>query len=577
MASFVLVGGLLWWWLQPQPSPPDLARYSPREALLFIEMTSLPAGLRRLETLAFWQAIHPAIGVPGQLTDILTGARLVEWLDVGPAEARLLARARWGLVVTGFAAEVVPPESQPPLKPPDGDGATLDVTPRLVLCLTSGLPVEQTTAVARNCLPLVARKLFGGDVQFSEQTHHSALLLCFRHVERPTTALWAAVVGGALLLANDEAALRACLDAAAGRRAALADLPAFRRARQTVGGEQALLFAFANPAGLDAALRLRSSRPSIGGKLLVNGQEQSLTASLLAGLLEGLGYGLDVQDGTTLERYHLSLHPQLVAELQPHLAQRLDASLAAGLIAYTNGVAVLGLSRPLTALDRLQTAVAARSNAAVAFVARELVAGLRERYGVRPHEPLDDALGDQWLLLSPASAPDGGTVLGVRVRDKARVLPTLDRYLRADGAGLVNPSPTYLGVPLVVSTHRDRRAACFLDDWLFVGDQAALERFLNQRRSGAPPPPLPPLPAEAFLHRCYRSQVDLNTATLALIALMRAGDPTPARLEEPAVRRAIEQQPPAMGYFRLQADGFYGELRSPIGNLAYLASFFTGR
>lgn len=573
-----VAGGWLWWRGRPQPTPYDLARYSPREAFFFVEAAPLPAALRRLETLAFWKAIRPAIGVPGQLDDLLTGARLAAWLDAGPAEARLLARARWGLIVTGLTAEVAPAKPQLPTgqtPPPDGGGATLDVTPRFTLCLTTDPPAEQTLAVARDRLPLAARKLFGGDAQLSEQTYQGVALLCFRHPERPAATLWAAADGTALLLANDEAAIQACLDAAAGRRAAVADLPAFQQARRAVGGDQAILFAFANPTGLDAALRLGANRPAAEGMVSVNGQTQSLTASLLAEFSAGLGYSLDIQNGRVVDRYHLALHPNIVAELRPHLAPP-SVKAANQFAAFTDGVTLIGLSRPLTALDRIQAAVAARSNAAVAFFTRELVAGLREQYGVRPREPLDDALGDQWLLLSPEAAPDGKTIVGIQVRDKARVLPTLDRHLRADGASLVNPSPTHFGVPLVVSTHRDRRAACFVDDWLLLGDQPTLERLLKRRQAATTPLPiLPPTPTDAFLHLRHRSQEDLKSATLALITLTRAGDPAPSRLEETPVRQAIEQQPPATGYLRLGADGCFGEMHSPIGNLAYLASFLT--
>ncbi len=579
VAALVLIGGWLWWSVRPQPPPYNLARYSPREALFFIEATSLPTGLRRLETLTFWKAISRAIGFPKQLDDLLTGARLLAWLNVGPAEARLLTRARWGLVVTGLSAEVVPPTAQPTSElksQPSDDSVVLDVTPRFTLCLTSELPAEQTIAVARHFLPLVARRFLGGDTELTEVTYQGVLLLCFRHPDHPMTALWAAADGTALLLANDEAAVQSCLDAAAGRRAALADLSAFQQARRMVSGEQALLFAFANPAGLGAALRIGTNHAAGGGTVSSNGQAQSLMTSLLAELSDGLGYSLDVQDGQVLDRYYLALHPNVVTALRSHLTSPSLRSPVEQPVTMANSTTYIGLARPLAALDRLQAAVAARSNAAVALFTRELVAGVRERYGIRPREWLDDLLDDQWLLISVEAPPNGKTILGVRVRDRVRLLPTLERYLCADGARLLNPSPNYAGVPLVVSTHSDQRAACFLDNWLFLGNRPALESLLDGFQTAVlPPQSLPSLPAGTFLYRRYRSQADLKTATLALIALTRAGDAVPAWVEEADVRQAIEQQPPATGYLRLEPEGCSGEMRSPIGNLAYLASFLA--
>ncbi|QUV87122.1 hypothetical protein J8C07_07955 [Chloracidobacterium sp. S] len=126
--GLALVGMLLWMlWLRPQPASPDLARYSPREALVFIEAGSLPDGLRRLEELSFWKDLKSAIGTPGQFEDVLHGGRLIEWFDIGPAEARLLARARWGLIVTGITAEVTPPLRRPRQTRP----AQIRASPRL--------------------------------------------------------------------------------------------------------------------------------------------------------------------------------------------------------------------------------------------------------------------------------------------------------------------------------------------------------------------------------------------------------------------------------------------------------------
>ncbi|MFQ3582082.1 MAG: hypothetical protein SNJ67_14035 [Chloracidobacterium sp.] len=561
--------------------PPDLARYSPREALVFVETDSLPNALRRLETLSFWKAIKPAIGVPGQFDDVLTSARVLAWLDVGPAEAKLLARARWGLIITGLTAEVAAPESpssdplnttSTPAKAETPPGAALDVTPQLTVCLATGLSAEQTLRVGQERLPLIARKLFGCAPLPPEQADQTVQLMRFRHPERPETSLWAAARGDLLFLANDEAAIRACLEATDGRRATLADLPAFKRARQSIHPDQALLFAFVNPAGLEAALRLRQGNLGHNNVVSQDGKEQSLLASMLAGLSDGLGYSLDVQEGQVVDRYYLALHPSIVTELRPHVRPALGASAPQRFLPKQGSLISFGWSRPLTALDRVQTALAARSNAAVAFLSRELLDGLRERYGIRPREPLDDALGDQWLAIHPGDEAETETIWGISVRERARLLPTLDRYLRADGASITNVNVAGSDVPLAASTHRDGRAACFLDNWLLLGNRPTLERFLAQPPQ--PPVAFPPV-ADAFLYRHTCPQEDLSQATLALIKLTRAGEATPLRLTEPAIRQAIEQQPVATGYFRLGDDGCLGEMRSPIGNLAYLTSFIS--
>ncbi len=591
--GLALMGMLLWTlWRRPQPVAPNLARYSPREALVFIEAGSLPDGLRRFEDLSLWKDLKSAIGAPGQFEDVLRGGRLIEWFDIGPAEARLLARARWGLIVTGITAEVTPPlvaapsnttvssPSKPAAAPPSSDGATLDLTPRLTLCLSTGLDPAELTGLAQKQLLLVARKLLGHDPQRSEYSHAGTPMLCFRSPARPEAALWAATRDDLLFLANHEAALRACLDVAEGRRPPLAGVPAFEDARQTVQGQSSWLFAFINPSGLEVALRLRQGLPSAGGTVSANGQEQSLLTALLTGLSNGLGYSLDVQAGQVVERYHLALHPNIVAALRPHLRPTLAMPYVERFLPPTGGLTAIGLTQPLTALDQVQLALAARSPAPVAFLSRELVAGLRERYGIRPQEALDDFLGEQWLVIDAGRKSSSTLILGVPVRDRTRLLPTLDRYLRADGASIANLSLGTTGIPLAVSTHRDGRAACFLDDWLFLGERSVLEQTLPQAVAGAPLQPARSTwhgTPDAFLNRVNQPQEDLERATLALIALTRAGEATPSRLGEPAIRRAIERQPPATGYLQLRENGCFGEMRSPLGNLAYLTSLFDSQ
>lgn len=593
--GLVLIAGLAWLiWLRPRPASSNLARYSPQDALVFVEAGSLPAGLHRFEDLSFWKDIRSAVGIPTQPTDVLQVGTFIEWLNIGPAEARLLARSRWGLIVTGVTVEVTPPHSadqgddgrhsEPSLAPVASlsappkslpDGAVLDLKPHLTLCLSTGLSAEELAGVVQDRLPLIARKLLGADVQRSEQAQTAGPVICFRHPARSEAALWAAMRGSLLFLANHEAALRACLDVADGRRPSLAGLPAFERARHAVDGQQSWLFAFINPSGLEVALRLKQELPGTGSTISAHRPAQSLLTAFLTGLSDGLGYSLDVQDGQVVDQYYLALHPHIVAALRPHLRPVPTMPGLERFLPPTGGITVIGLARPLTALDQLQLALAARSSAPVAFLSRELVVGLRERYGIRPQEALDEFLGEQWLVIDPGYATPSTLVFGVPVRNRARLLPALDRYLRADGASITNQELDKTGFPLVASTHQDGRAACFLDDWLFIGNRSVLEQALPLAVAGLPLPPARPIwygTPDAFLRRINQPRNDLERATLALIALTRAGDSTPSRLNEDAIRRAIERQPPATGYLQLRDNGCFGEMRSPLGNLAYLTS-----
>ncbi len=592
-AALLLIGAAVYFAFGRKPVRVDMARFAPADALLFVEAGDLPETSAKLTQTLFWKELRPAIGFPDQLLYLGSGAGFAGQFDLGPDEARLLGRAQWAVVVTGVTTEgkpVVTPSSTTSApkpekkdepgrgekpKPGESDGTLgleLSVTPRLAVIVKSNLSSGAVERLAAARLPLLAKKLFGADPVRDDTNYQQIPVLRFR-APGSSKALVAAVVGDILFVSNDEPTLQGCLDVAAARKPALADLPALAPARAAVRGSDAALFAFVSPAGI-----ARLGQFGFGflpESVLTNPSAQALVETAVKGMTDGLAYSANIEDGRVTDRYLFTLHPEAAASLRPHAGTlpRPPRSLELVPGDGVTACSVTAVARPFEALDKTQQAISARSNVAVAFILREAFNALRAKYGLGPRDTLDDALGGE---ITHVTFSEKASVWMFQVKDRVRVLPVLDRYLRADTATISNE--TVNGVELVVSSHPDGRAAGFLGDFLIVGPKPALLKLIQERgRSASGLTALfrekqaaDNAPVISFSMKNDREE--LEALTLAIAKISHSGDATPARLQDPAVRKVIDGQPPAVGKTELRDTGLYTETRSAAGNFALFAA-----
>lgn len=593
--ALLLIGAAVYFAFGRKPVRVDMARFAPADVLLFAEAGDLPETSAKLTETLFWKELRPAIGFPDQLLYLGSGAGLAGRFDLGPDEARLLGRAQWAVVVTGVTTEGKPvvnpasssttstPKSEKkvepggPEKPKTGEsegtlGLELSVTPRLAVLIKSNISAGAVERLAAARLPLLARKFFGSEPVRDDTNYQQIPVLRFR-APGSSKALVAAVFGDILFVSNDEPTLQGCLDVAAARKPALADLPALAPARAAVKGNDAALFAFVSPAGI-----ARLGQFGFGflpESVMTNPSAQALVETAVKGMTDGLAYAASIEDGRVADRYLFTLHPEAAASLRPHAGTLPRPPRSVELIS-GDGVAacsVTGVKGPFGALDKTQQAISARSNIAVAFLIKEVANALRAKYGLGPRDTLDDALGGE---IAHVTFSDKASVWLFEVKDRVRVLPVLDRYLRTDSATISNETSD--GVELVVSSHPDGRAAAFLGDFLLVGPKPVLQRLIRERGKGASG--LMALfrekqaadNAQISSFSLKSDREELEALALAIVKLSHSGDATSARLNDPALRKVIDRQPPAVGKTELRDTGLYTETRSAAGNFALFAA-----
>lgn len=591
----LLIGIGLYFAFGRKPVRVDMTRYAPADALLFAELGDLPETSAKLTETLFWKELRPAIGFPDQLLYLGSGAGFARQFDLGPDEARLLGRAQWAVVVTGVTTEgkpvvnPAPPSTTSTPKPEKKDeparaekpksgesegtlGLELSVTPRLAFLIKSNISLGAAERLAAARLPLLAKKLFGAEAVREDANYQQVPILRFRS-PGSSKALVAAVVGDLLVVGNDEPTLQSCLDVIAARKPALADVPALASARTAVKGDTATLFAFVSPAGI-----ARLGQFGFGflpESVMTNPSAQALVETAVKGMTDGLAYGASVEDGRVTDRYLFTLHPEAAASLRPHAGTLPRPPRSVELISGDGVTAcsVTGVKGPFEAIDKTQQAISARSNIAVAFLIKEVANALRAKYGLGPRDTLDGALGGE---IAHVTYSDKASVWLFEVKDRVRVLPVLDRYLRTDSAAISNE--TLDGVELVVSSHPDGRAAAFLGDFLVVGPKPVLQRLIRER--GKAPSGLMALfrekqaadNAAIISFSMKNDREELESLALAIAKISHSGDATPARLKDPAVRKVIDGQPPATGKTELRDNGLYTETRSAAGNFALFAA-----
>ena len=167
------------------------------------------------------------------------------------------------------------------------------------------------------------------------------------------------------------------------------------------------------------------------------------------------------------------------------------------------------------------------------------------------------------------------------IRDKARLMPFVERYLIHDG-GAVN-AEAYNGTEIRVSSTDDRRAAAFITDYLVLATLGQIKRMVD---TGAAREGL--ATGERFRKALashsssgpmltYRPEDDSAARLmLGISKLTRVTDGSPQLLESEAVRAAIERLPPSVSSTEFRDYGIFSETRSAVGNFSLLASLLGG-
>jgi hypothetical protein len=543
-----------------------MARYVPAEALAFVEIDSLADLADGLTSTTAWRELGPALSLSSQLRQMGFFADLLGRTGLGPDEAVLVGRAQYALVITGVESQAGETE----------EGPYLHLKPDFALIIESHLKPQAAARLVKDRAPLIAQKIYGDSVAEETDDYHGSQLMIFRGPES-SRRLFASSIGSVIVLANQDAAMKSCLDSIAGRAASLAADSTLTEMRPTVDND-------ANVVGYVTASGIRKLF-EIWPALIAGGSAEPGTVSSFTDLLQhiseqaaqGLLYSLEFKDGGVTERYLTVLRPEVAAALAQPLKPASEASLQVlALIPQSiDRLTLLEAESPGDLPERVLKQLSPHLDLVAGVALREFVISLRKEYGLEASDSLGDAAGDELALVNLG---DGGpSAMLIAVNEKARLRSAAERYLKQKGSTIANE--TAEGIEIMVSSHDDRRAAAFIGDCLVLATRDQIVKIAEAHSNGAGMDRDKRLMgilakrAAGTSIITYRPRVqDAGPLLLAISKLTRVTDGSRELLERDTVRRAIERLPRSASFTEFRDYGVYVEAKSAVGSFTLLSS-----
>lgn len=543
-----------------------MERYVPADALAFVEIDSLADLAGGLTSTKAWRELAPALGLSSQLQQVGFVTDLVGRSGLGPDEAVAAGRAQYAIAITGIESNAGETD----------EGPYLHLRPEFSLIIETHTKPETAARLVRERASIIAQRIYGESAVEHSDDYRGSPLLIF---DGPGTGhqLVVSSLGTVVLIANQADAIKKCLDAIAGRAATLAE-DAMLKQRRPDAGRDPVVFGYVTAAGIEKLVDL--------WPLLIAGRAaEPDNVSMFADLIEhlskqagaGLLYSLEFEAGGVTEKYLTVLRPQIAEALAQPLKPAPAASFES-LALIPREIESLTLLSVENAGD-LPERVFKQLSPAVDIVAgvalREFVINLKKPYGLEPAESVGGAIGSEIALVN--FGDDQPSAMFVRVNDKPRVAPIVDRYLKRKAASIKSEQNN--GTEILISSDDDRRAAAFVADFLVLGARDQIVKVIetNAKRDGQNnderlKQSLSARPASASIVH-YRAGVeDAGKFLLAISKLTRVTDGSPELLDREAARKALDRLPRSISFTEFRDYGVYTETHSAVGNFRVIAA-----
>ncbi|MDX2031407.1 MAG: hypothetical protein SF339_12100 [Blastocatellia bacterium] len=556
LAIAVVVAAAGGWIYTRRPKRVEIATYVPESALGYLEVNDWPRVVELLTSTNGWRAQAPLYKIP----ESLKYAGKAGWLArlSGGGEAAILARSQFALAVTGLEVR--------------GE----EVKPHFAVIVETHSDPAAVKAAAERRLTELAQGAFGQAVR--ETGEYAGVPFVTWRAAGAEKRIVTSQIEGELILANDDGAMRACIDARLGRAPAIANNFHLKNSRAIVERDGSV-FGFVTADGMTRLLRFGAFLISGGaiGKAALAGAVGEVFTEFSTRTADGMAYAASFENGEVVDRYALLFKPELVDSLRTAIKPNAKPLRAFGLLPeQAQNVTVISVENPMKTLEGIETAVSSRVGAAQSFLLHQFVLSAREAFfGIQQGSKADEAIGDEIVSFdlppsggprfaaSPDPSQESNRLWLVAARDSALLLAIVEKAMIAGGAVLAREK--HNGVEIIHSSDEVRGGAAFIGDFVVLGRRDLLVRLLDLQAEGrrlSAPPPAPP----AFLLSLDPAAED-SFRMLATIAGW-TGAPSPSVIpRDPAF---------AISRTSLQERGVFTESRSPFGNFPFFISLAAG-
>jgi hypothetical protein len=540
-------------------------RYVPATAIAFIDIGSLPGVVDGLTDTQAWRELAPALGVSSQLRQIGLAADLVGRTGFGPEQAVIASRAQLAIAVTDLEAET------------GGEDGSTNIKPQVAFLIYTHSSPETTSRLLRDLASVLARRVYGESVSEQNEDYQGVSLLVFQGPQ-PHRQLVAASAGSVAMVANHTSAAKSCLDAIAGRTPALADDTTLKQRRPIVDPNGAV-FAYVTEAGIEKLVQFGSA--IVSTRFTSDADRIGSIASLFGHMSKqttaGFLYSAEFDSDGVTERYLTALRPAVASSLARAMTPAPVGGLGAleFIPASAEDFTVISTETTGELPERVLKELSPQLDIVAGLALREFVVNFRKQLGLEPGDSLGSAVGSELVIVRFSEAEP--TAMLLEVKDKAALMPTLDRYLSRDASTISRTE--HNGVEILISSNRDGRSAAYLKDVLMLGTRDQVARMIDAEEGGSSLRSFPVVsqnlaarPPAASIISYKREGREAGEMMLAISRLTRVTDGSHELLEQEAVKQAMARLMPAVSFTEFRSYGVYTETRSAVGNFGLIGS-----
>jgi hypothetical protein len=512
----------------------------PDGALAYLEIPD-PAGLaEQLSTTGAWKALAPTLGWPQRLAGLGSIRRLLPLADFGQENLEGLLTVPMALAVTGVEVE------------------RGDIRPHLAFLFQTSEATDDLERSMQSHLKALANRAYGN---VTEQTLDYAghKIHLFQSPDGSHRIAWS-IVDRSALISNQMGSIQSMIDTGDHRRASLEANPKFQQSRATQP-DSTPVFGYINTETLGKTLQQSSwSAESSSAPARMAGSALQI---LLSAFDVSLAYGLAVEDGAVVERYHWLSTTELSQELTPSPQERETITDSLQFIPQgTKSFTLLRLGDLDHLFERLDATLSRRLPAFSSIALRELIIRLKRTWGFDRQDTMADTIkGD--IAVIEGDHPE--LLVVARAKRKAKLAALIGKYLGHDGGAA--RSVRYKAFDIFSSTDETRRAFCFLDDTLLIGPVDLIKWVIDARAQGQT---LDRAPDTSTLIDQYGQgalevsvRLDRQDAARRIATGFQGFSARPVDADQ--IKNLIRGLPPTIRTTRSSSQGLVSETRSPWG------------
>ncbi|HLG14637.1 MAG TPA: hypothetical protein VJH03_09085 [Blastocatellia bacterium] len=568
LTILALIAGAAYFVLR-RPARVPMERFAPATSLAFIEVDSLPDLVDGITSTKAWREVAPVLGLSSQIRQIGLAADLMSRAGIGTDETVVAGRAQLAVVLTKIES-----------KPHAAEGLP-SVPFKIAIIVETHSSPETAARLVHDRAQLLARRVYGDAAAPESEDYAGVELLRFRGPE-PGRQLIAASSGSVVLVANNDDAIKSCLDTISGRAPSLAENNTLKELRPKVD-HSASVFAFVTERGVEELLKFGAS--VFAGRFTTDADRASSIVELFGHLSKqtagGFLYGSEFTEDGLTERYLTVLRPQLgealIEPLKP--AATADFESLPLIPAGIEDLTILNVEAAGDLPERMLKQLSPRVDLVAAIALREFVINLRKRLGLDSTDSVGSAIGNEIALVKFSDHEP--VAMLTRVKDKTALLPIVSRYLARSGAP--RSAEQYNGIEVNGSPGDDSPGAAFVGEYLVLATRPQIRNIIDTRAGGGGirtdeglKSALAARPAGASVISYRPGANDAGEFMLTVSKLTRVTDGSRDVMNREPFRAALKRLPGSISFTEVLKDGVYTESRSAMGSFPLIASIFTG-